>query len=182
VGSRRDEAWHDALIATYWKEVVRVLGRRLGGYAADVDDLAQKVFLTAWEKRSAVPDEPRAWLFATAVHHAFNHLRACQRQPTLLYEPIDVADTTISESSICAAMDLRRAWEQLTPDEQAMIQFAHLHELDSSQIAAIVGSTAQAVRKRLARIRRKLQAELEGPSLWSAPDPPPDVSWDREST
>lgn len=158
----RDEAWHDALHRRFWPDVVRMLGRALGGNEGEAEDLAQQTFMTAWDRRTHVPDEPRAWLFATANNHLRNHRRWSRRHPLALIE-MDVmevvAGATEGEEStvVCDRLDLGRVWGQLKPAEQEVLRLAYLDGLDTAEIAHVLGLWQATVRKRRSRALGKLR-------------------------
>src|SRR6266849_4845284 len=72
-------ATHDAIDAVWRIESARLIAglTRLTGDVGLAEDLAQDALVAALERwpRSGVPDNPGAWLMATAKHRAIDQLR-----------------------------------------------------------------------------------------------------------
>ena len=65
-------------------------------------------------------------------------------------------DEAFSTGSSSRVEALTRALQQLTAEERALLQLRYNDELPLGEVAAIVGSDAQALASRLYRIRKKL--------------------------
>ncbi len=157
--TRRDDAWHDALCNTYGELIVRMLVRQLNGDMSVARDLAQETFITAWQKREAVPDDPLGWLYTTAKYHLSNHRRAAKRHE---YEPLDGYDAVDASAMLpLAVIDenhrLESLLRQLNSKDREILELTYLDELTPEQIAAALAITPSAARQRLSRARRQLQ-------------------------
>lgn len=154
----RDCAWHDGVHRKYWEEIVKALTRRLDGHRRDAEDLAQQTFMTAWQKRAVVPDDPRPWLYATARNHLNNHLRKWWRSAEPLDLEMDGGDGGIGDSE--RELDLRAALRHLSRSQREVLQLGYLQQFTIDEIAGITNMTPGAVKQRLHRARQKLRDVL----------------------
>lgn len=102
---------HRAIDAVWRMESARLIAglARLVRDVGVAEDLAQDALLVALEKwpESGVPDNPGAWLMATAKHRAIDHLRRNQRLETKhaeLGHELDVRNE-LAQPDLEAAMD-----------------------------------------------------------------------------
>lgn len=157
--SRRDAAWHNALHQRFYPDVYRMLARLVID-RRDAPDLAQQTFLTAWCKRDDVPDDPKAWLFATARFHLCNHIRHASRHQLTLVDATQLEAALVTdghESAVCAGVDLAAPWARLNREEQQLLQWACLDDLSIAEIAQVLGIRQGTARTRVARAKRKLR-------------------------
>jgi RNA polymerase sigma-70 factor (ECF subfamily) len=161
----RDEAWLGHLLGRHWKDVLRQVGARLGDYTSDAEDVALEVFTVAWRRRHKVPEPPWPWLYTTARNLSNNHLRR-QWAREKLYRlvggrpPADDGGIPRCEQR----EDLTRAWRMLNSRERELMRLYHLEDMSHGEIAELVGSSPQAVRKRLSRARARLRPFLDPPT------------------
>lgn len=159
-----DEAAFARIVAVYQSDLVRVAY----GICGDPDmaqDAVQAAWLIAWRKLRTVrePDHLRSWLVAVAANEARHLVR--RRRPGRVVEialdPIDTADPeTDDPSDEIRRVDLVNALRRLSPDERSLIAMRYGAELDSSEIAPVLGISASGVRQRLVRTMAHLRKEL----------------------
>jgi RNA polymerase sigma-70 factor, ECF subfamily len=154
----------NALYRSTRKDVLAYLARRAHGHDEAADLLAE-TYLIAWRKLDQVPkdEQGRLWLFGVARnllkkqarHHHLQdeltkrleqELRATAPSPTL-------SDGPWSDK-------LRQAISDLPEKEREILLLTAWEGLAPREIAAIIGSSANAVRVRLARARSRLRPEL----------------------
>ncbi len=124
-----------------------------------------------------VPDDPLPWLLRTASHQVLHVLRAGRRRDRLAHRsraewPVDVGDhadqvATRHDASRLVAVALGR----LSPPDQEVLRLAAWEQLDSSEIAYVLGCSEVAARVRLHRAKRRIARHLET----HAADPGPEV-------
>jgi RNA polymerase sigma-70 factor (ECF subfamily) len=153
-----------ALFQATYDDLVCFVERRT--HLAIADDVVAEVFLTAWRRFADVPetlDNARAWLFVTAQHTLRNRQRSDQRQRSLalriLREPNDTA-TAAEADGVAARVDLVRAWQHLSPDDQQALTLTVFENLTGAQAARVLGISRAAFSVRLLRARRRLRRRL----------------------
>lgn len=142
---------------------VRMLGQR-----AEAEDVVQEVFLTAWRRLVSLQADGAfvTWLYRMTTNRCLNTLRA--RKPVAELDP----DVTISQrpdiqperaAEITGELAaLTAALDQLTPQQRACWLLREAHQRSYEEIAQIIGTSAPAVRGRIARARAQL-AEVMRP-------------------
>jgi RNA polymerase sigma-70 factor (ECF subfamily) len=144
------------LVDRYHDFVWRSL-RRLGVTVGDIDDCAQRVFLTAARKLESVrPGSERSFLFQTALREASDarRLRQRRREETGGDEIVDPAPTGDD------LLDLRRArqmmdviLDSLPMDLRAVFVLCDLDELTMAEAATVLEVRPGTVASRLRRAR-----------------------------
>jgi RNA polymerase sigma-70 factor (ECF subfamily) len=162
------------------------------GDAEQARDLTQDTFHGAWRAtQSLAPpwsaahadDERRRWLFHTAYCRAISQLR---RRKVIHWASLDWAgpaervsdafsadraeDAASFEQRIAETEALRAALAQLQPDDAACLLLRVAQGFSAAEVAAMVGTTTQAVAQRLSRARRRLRA------IYLAQNPPDEAS------
>jgi RNA polymerase sigma-70 factor, ECF subfamily len=140
--------------------------RRLGGPAADLEDLAHDVFVVVHRRLPDYdPARPlRPWLFGIAYRVVSEHRRRSGRAPQRA-DGIDPARAPAGGDG-AAALEARRllarGLEALDLDERAVLV---MHDVDghtAPDIAAALEAPVNTVYSRLRRARRKLAAAVGG--------------------
>ena len=168
-GRRKDGSdWTAAAIEALFARCERPLGRFLVQMVRDrslAEDLLQDTFHDAFRARSqleATPN-PEAWLFALARNRALTALRRRRRSVSAF---VRLAQRDGHEQQdgdeIVALHDLLE--RTLEPEERALLLLRYLHGFDAGELAVIAGSSPEAVRQRLSRLRRKLIVASEAPN------------------
>ncbi len=125
-------------------------------------DAVQSAWTIAWRRIGSLrdPRQVRSWLVAIAANEARQTRRRTRRAVV----------TDISEQMIpgvgdpgdnAALVDLERALRGLNADERRLLALRYVADLDSTEIARVLGMSASGVRSRLARLLDRLRAELE---------------------
>ena len=168
---------------------IRALALRMCGRPADADDVVQDVFLQAYRKWSQFEgrSEPGTWLYTIAVRACRRHLRKRRtreaRMPALsAVSPFH--DTTVAEIDPRArepftgaqARESVRALEaailQLPEAFRLAITLKDVLEMETEDVAAVLGVRPQTVKTRVHRARFTLRKTLMKRLPQSpAPDP-----------
>lgn len=131
------------------------------GNKADADDLAQDALVKAYIASAGYRDEGRfrSWLFKIAHNTFLNHKASC-----LTMESIDEARTLISPTAADSSFEhqsLYLALRTLPPKERSAITLFYLNGYNIKEIAAIIETSEDAVKKQLSRGRDKLKEKLK---------------------
>ena len=150
---------------TYGPMVLRRCRKLLGDEQA-ARDAMHDVFVQVLSRADALDDHaPSSLLFRIATNVCLNRIRSRRRRPEdsdsdLLVEIAEQTDPA-ARTAARAALDALFRHE---PDDTALIAVLHLHDrMTLEEVAAEVGMSVSGVRKRLHKLRMKLQA-LEVPS------------------
>jgi RNA polymerase sigma-70 factor (ECF subfamily) len=137
----------------------------MGVFPQDVDDLAQDVYMEFYRHMDKTPpDVPvEAWLKGIARNLCRNHFRRSARRDRLHDQAIaeilartqSAAARLTDESDVGAALE--GCFQKLPEDSRRMLIMRYAEERSSSAIAAALGSTAEAVRSALYRVRGALK-------------------------
>lgn len=151
------------------------------------EDIAQETFLSAWQRIGQLgnPQSFLPWLRQVARNRAIDHVRAQRYRET----PVDPLDTLAA----VAASPQHGPAEQFVTDEDARQLAEALDEIpetsrdvlllyyregeDTREVAALLGITEAAVRKRLQRGRDSLRAEWLSRFADAARDSAPGVAF-----
>jgi RNA polymerase sigma-70 factor (ECF subfamily) len=171
--ARRFEAFVRAHQNMVYATAVRLLGR-----PADAEDVAQTVFLKAWERFDALAESPAAagWLRTVATNASLNHLTRHRRRWRLFSElarddardagdlAADVpasapgVDETLAEAETLAALEAA-VWH--LPDAQRVpLVLFHFEQQSYQQIADRLGVSLAKVNTDIHRARLALRATL----------------------
>jgi len=157
-----------ALYEHNYADVLRFLVRRTTTEAAE--DVAHEAFLVAWRRLDIVPEtavDARAWLFKTARNCLLASYRGQSQRNALAVRLAQVSDAVEpGDESWGALVDVSRAWDQLSDQQQETISLAAFDGLESAEAGRVLGISAATYRLRLFRARNALRAALnpEAPS------------------
>jgi RNA polymerase sigma-70 factor, ECF subfamily len=137
----------------------------MGVFPQDVDDLAQDVYMELYRNMEKVPaDVPvEAWLKGIARNLCRNHFRRSARRDRLHDQAIFeiLARTKAKMEGVADSSDVQAAlegcYQKLPDDSRQMLTMRYAEEMSSSAIARALGSTAEAVRSALYRVRGALK-------------------------
>jgi len=155
---------------------------RLLGRPADAEDVAQTVFLRAFQRFDDIRDSPgvAGWLRTVTTNAALNHLTRYRSRWRLFTEldathdapgdaPVRAYEDTLASSDISAAQALEDADEQqrveralyALPDHQRVpLVLFHFENLTYQQIAAMLGVSLGKVKTDIHRGREALRQAL----------------------
>jgi RNA polymerase sigma-70 factor (ECF subfamily) len=153
-----------ALVEAHYDFVWRSL-RRLGVPEGDVDDAAQKVFLTASRKLASIRrGAERSFLFQTAYRVASDSRRTLRRRREV--PEVEDRETLDEGPSGEELLDLRRARQQLDEildsmplDLRAVFVLFELDEMTTAAIAELLELPAGTVASRLRRARLEFRRQ-----------------------
>jgi len=165
------DAW-GALYQTHFDAVWRSVARLVGSNSADVADVVQETFLAA--ARSIESYDPKRsslklWLSGIARNHAGNHLRERRRRQRLreggdlavdvaqrLAQWLDGRDLTppIALAVAEQAEAVRDVLAELPKEYSSLLVARYCDNATAEMIAQAEGSSAGAIRSKLARARR----------------------------
>ena len=158
---------HQALVAG---TVARMLGSN-----ADVEDIAQQVFIRIWKSagRYVARAKFTTWLLKITRNLVFNEMRRAKRHPHLPVqiepeaEEIPLKDeTTASPDASLLQNELQQAIEKaigMLPDTQRMaLVLRRYEELSYEEIADVLELSVPAVKSLLFRARTELRERLKG--------------------
>ncbi len=151
----------DTLCREHQTKLARYVRRMVGD--ADISlDITQDVFLAAYRTLKSDPERPltAGWLYKTATNNAISHLR---RQKIVRMLPLDrdheTASWRIDERS-AASVDLQAALQKLPSDQASAVMLTSYAGYSSQEAAAVLGTTADAVRQRVCRAMRTLRSVM----------------------
>jgi RNA polymerase sigma-70 factor (ECF subfamily) len=154
----------DELFSSYVSDIVAYCTWRTGS-AADAQDAAAEVFLTAWRRLDAVPagDAARVWLYATARRVIANQRRSARRRLALLERLTLDAAARPSESPTFdrEATLVHEALAHLSARDREVLLLAEWEDLSPRQIAAVLGCLTVTARGKLHRARRRFRTVYE---------------------
>lgn len=148
---KRDATSFGYLYEFYLDRIYRYVYYRVGS-AGEAEDLAEMVFLKAWEAIDRF--EPRgapfaAWLYRLAHNLVVDHYRG--KRPTIPLEEMGEAEKldhdveAIVEESLDAE-EVREAIRRLRPEFQHLIALRFVEGLSHSEVAQIIGKSEGATR------------------------------------
>ena len=155
-------------------DAVRVIYRKFAGPVQTVvasiisdpelrADAVQQTFVKAW-KAAATFDADREmapWLYSIARRTAIDVLRAEKRPTRGDHAPeTDVAVTPLSFERTWEAFEVRRAIDDLPPEERVVMKLAHLDGMTQSEIARALDVPLGTIKSRANRAHRRLAAAL----------------------
>ena len=158
----------EAAFACIFRDVQPTLLRYLRVIALEAEDVAGETWLqvAAGLTRFRGDEQAfRAWLFTIARHRAVDAGRSQARRPTVPLDLSEAAEQLVSADSADLALEAVSAHamvkliKTLPPDQAEVIMLRVVADLDSGDVARIVGKTPGAVRVAAHRGLRRL-AEL----------------------
>ncbi len=175
-----DQRAFEVLVQRYSPLVLRVV-RGVLARSADVEDIAQEVFLRAYRSLGQIEAGSRLapWLVRIAVNLCYDHLRRLRRRGERSFSELGpqeagVVDTLLHDEAALHAVDrlfLREVAEklvgQLAPQDRAVLLLKEREGMDTREVARVLGCSETAVRLRLFRARRALRKLLGEGMHWS---------------
>lgn len=148
----------EALVREYQTRLVRYVRRMVGDSEAALD-LTQDVFFAAYRTLQRDPSRPltAGWLYKTATNSAISYLR---RKNIVSMVPLDRDNHDRSwriDEQSAASIDLQHAMSKLPADAVAAVMLTSYAGYSSSEAAALLGTSADAVRQRVCRAMKMLR-------------------------
>ncbi len=163
VARARDGDVHafEVLVRRYQRPIYRLAFRMLSD-TGEAEDVTQDTFVTAWRRLPEIRADAafRGWLYRTAANRCLNILRARRPTAPLQEAAMPSASPAASPEASAEAHErlaaLRIALDGLTVEQRACWLPREMEGLSYAEIAAILHTSPQAVRGRLARARAEL--------------------------
>src|SRR5205085_2029930 len=132
---------------------------RMTGDAAAADDLLQKTFFRFLRSNPVIADDDhlRHYVFKTATNLVFDHFRERKRHREAIMDP-PALEQRADRGEL--RHDMMRAFEELKPQERALLWLAHVEGSSHEEIADAIGVKARSVRVLLFRARKHLAGIL----------------------
>ncbi len=157
-----DQKAFEALVDRYQKPIFN-LAYRFTSSREDAEDIAQSVFVKAFEKLNTFDPKFKffSWLYKIAVNESINFLNRQRRFDTFnedvhsgKYEPErDVGDHEMTASIDTALLDLKT-------DYRVVVILNHFQDLSYREIGQILDIHENTVKSRLFSARKKLKSLL----------------------
>jgi RNA polymerase sigma-70 factor (ECF subfamily) len=155
-----------AMLVRRNEPIVRVYARRILGSSAEVDDVSQETFLTAWQQLPGQEDTSRVrgWLLTIASRKAIDRVRARKthddiddHDPVTRYAdgPEQLAETSGRHHAI------RTALASLPEAQRHCWVLKEIGDYSYDDIALELGVPVSTVRGLLSRARKTMIRELE---------------------
>lgn len=151
-----------AVIAEYGG-AVRTVARSMVADPELVSEVVQQTFIKAWKAASTFDParELAPWLYSIARRTAIDVLRRERRPTTGDHEPeVDVAVAPPSFEQTWERFEVRRALDQLSPEERQIVRLSHLMGVPHSEIAERLGLPIGTVKSRSNRALKRLAVAL----------------------
>ncbi len=159
-----DQEWFRGVYAESYRPLLAYARRRADRETAD--EVVAETFLTAWRRRDDVPDgSERLWLFGVARNFIRNASRSNRRRRATqerlrVVAPAESADPFALATDERAAL-LRTALGALREADREILMLVAWEELSHTEIAQILGISANAVAIRIHRARKRLSAHID---------------------
>jgi len=156
-----DEVAFARIVGAYHLDLVRVAFVICGDEGL-AEDAAQASWWIAWRKLASVrdPDRLRPWLVAVAANEARKLLRREHRRGIVELKVVAGPLTWTDPAGGIDHVDLANALRHLGPDDRALVALRYAADLDSSELAPVLGISPSGVRTRLSRVVDRLRKEL----------------------
>lgn len=169
-----DMAAFESLVERHQSLVAGTVARMLGSNA-DVEDIAQQVFIRVWKSagRYVARAKFTTWLLKITRNLVFNEMRRAKRHPHLPIQidpdaeelPLKDEATETPDASLLQS-ELQRAIEnaitQLPESQRMALILRRYEELSYEEIADILELSLPAVKSLLFRARTELRERLKG--------------------
>jgi RNA polymerase sigma-70 factor (ECF subfamily) len=167
-----DAASFELLVQKYSPRVFAT-ARRYARRESEIEDIAQEVWLKAFDKLKSFRGEApfEHWLMRMAVRTCYDFLRGHQRNRessfSELSEPEDdwlerfaVAPDSVSDSADAAKLLIGRVLEKLSPEARLVITLLEIEDRSVKEIAELTGWSAPLVKVRAFRARSEMKKIL----------------------
>jgi RNA polymerase sigma factor (sigma-70 family) len=160
---RGSDAAFQRIVARH-QQAVRAFLRRLGGDAAEADDLAQETFITAWSAldRFRGQSSLRSWLCGIAYRKRLGQRRGRRRAETRDAQFLAEAARSGGEGGGSAddRLDLARAMAELPLEQRAAVSLCLAADFSHAEAADALHLPLGTVKSHVARGRAKLLQAL----------------------
>ncbi len=167
-----DAASFEPLVAKYSPRVFAT-ARRYARRESEVEDIAQEVWLKAFEKLGSFRGEApfEHWLMRLAVRICYDFLRGHQRNREMAFSELSDSESDWlerqvtqsepnSENADAARQLVARVLEQLSPAARLVITLLEIEERPVKEIAKLTGWSVPLVKVRAFRARAEMRKVL----------------------
>ncbi|WP_156761147.1 RNA polymerase sigma factor [Microbacterium karelineae] len=155
-----------AVLVRRYTPMMRAYVRRILSGSADVDDVVQDTFITAWERLPGLDDpaKVKSWLMRIAGRRAVDRMRAAR--PSADIDDVEVAAPThaapprVVEARVGVAA-LSRALGELPDDQRQCWVLREIGGCSYEEIARELDIPTSTVRGLLARARKYILVRME---------------------
>lgn len=149
----------------------RVLGYALrrADNAEDAHDIVNETFLVAWRRLDDVPSGDRApvWLYGTARRVLANFYRGRRRNRRLVAK-LETEESGQADGGTADGPEMdgvATAFSRLSTSDQDLLLLVGWEELNTDELASVLGCRASTARVRLHRARKRFSRELDREGL-----------------
>jgi RNA polymerase sigma-70 factor (ECF subfamily) len=142
---------------------VRALLRRMGAEASLADDLAQDVFLLAFQKVGGLDNGAAflPWLKQIAARLYVRRWKKDKRLDLMAETPEpEVEDSAAHHAPVAARIDLEQAMKALSPIQRMCVSLCYGADLTHAEAAEVLNAPLGTVKSHVKRGLDKLRAEL----------------------
>ncbi len=167
-----------SVLVNQYKHMVFTLAVRMLKNREEAEEVAQDVFLKAYQKLSNFQGEAKfsTWLYKIAYHRGLDALKKKKRTiSTVAIAPEITLDVAYTDKIIdrldakARSSIIKNTINELKGDDAAVLLFFYFEELSMEEISAIMGISSNTVKVRLYRSRKRLgtllQRKLESETL-----------------
>lgn len=170
-----DSLLFEQLFDQHYDDVYRYARRRTDDDAAR--EVAAETFVVAWRRRDDLPDRALPWLYGIARNlllTSYRHARRIRKLDGRGHELEGQVDRPEPDhaAQVADAGWLADLLEQLPDGDREAFMLIGWEDLSVNEAARVIGCTANALRVRLHRARKRAQ-RLVSKHQASAPDPSP---------
>ena len=144
------------LVKRYGPSLMVFVGR-IVGVQEDTEDVVQNTFVAAYQHLNDFDPHKAAvstWLQRIAYHEALYHLRKRKRQVML---PLNISDDVPDElPEDTTAQQLDEAIQQLSPEDQMLLQLYYFDRRSLKEIAYITNQADEATAREVSRLSSQL--------------------------
>jgi RNA polymerase sigma factor (sigma-70 family) len=156
-----DEFAFARIVGAYHLDLVRVAFVICGDEAL-AEDAAQSAWWIAWRKLSSLrdPDRLKPWLVAVAANEARKLMKREHRHGIVELKVAADPSPGAESGGAIDHVDLANALGRLKPEDRALVALRYAADLDSTELAPVLGISPSGVRTRLSRLLDRLRKEL----------------------
>jgi RNA polymerase sigma factor (sigma-70 family) len=156
-----DELAFARIVAAYHLDLVRV-AFVISGDEGMAEDAAQAAWWIAWRKLSSLrdPDRLKPWLVAVAANEARKLIKREHRRGIVELKVAADPSPEADPGGGVDHVDLANALGHLKPEDRALVAMRYAADLDSTELAPVLGISPSGVRTRLSRLLDHLRKEL----------------------
>ena len=170
IAARQDRAAFTRVFAYYAPRVKAYLCR-LGLESAQAEEVTQEVMVAVWRKAASFDARQASvstWIFRIARNRRIDVFRRDQRETLDANDPAFAPPAEASPDHAAEASEreaqVRRAMDELPPEQRDLVRRAFYEDLSHSEIAACTGVPLGTVKSRLRLAFAKLKLPLADPA------------------